>query len=101
VKGVGVEGSGDEVVVRICAHYFSHAAWLEEGALLRDTNRLAGIPGILIHGRLDMGSPLKTTWELARCPARCHRRLGAYRQRDHEERNPRRARPLRPRAEAR
>ena len=51
--------------VRISAHYFSHGAWLEEGALLRDANRLAGIPGVLIHGRLDMGSPLVTAWELA------------------------------------
>jgi proline iminopeptidase len=52
--------------VRICAHYFSHAAWLEEGALLRDAGRLAGIPGVLIHGRLDLGSPLETAWKLAR-----------------------------------
>lgn len=52
--------------VRICAHYFSHGAWLEEGALLRDAGRLAGIPGILIHGRLDLGAPLGTAWELAR-----------------------------------
>lgn len=52
--------------VRICAHYFSHAAWLEEGILLRNANRLAGIPGVLIHGRLDMGSPARTAWELAR-----------------------------------
>jgi len=53
-------------LVRICAHYFSHGAWLEEGALLRDANRLAGIPGVLFHGRLDMGSPLQTAWELVR-----------------------------------
>jgi proline iminopeptidase len=53
-------------LVRICAHYFSHGAWLEDGALLRDAHRLAGIPGVLIHGRLDMGSPLGTAWELAR-----------------------------------
>src|SRR5207248_7748034 len=52
--------------VRICAHYFSHGAWLEEGALLRDAHRLAGIPGVLIHGRLDMGSPRRTAWEVAR-----------------------------------
>jgi proline iminopeptidase len=52
--------------VRICAHYFSHGAWLEEGALLRNAHRLAGIPGVLIHGRLDMGSPLVTAWELSR-----------------------------------
>jgi len=53
-------------LVRICAHYFSHGAWLEEGVLLRDMNRLAGIPGVLIHGRLDMSSPLVTAWELRR-----------------------------------
>ena len=53
-------------LVRICAHYFSHGAWLEEGALLRNANRLGGTPGILIHGRLDMSSPLGTAWALAR-----------------------------------
>lgn len=52
--------------VRICAHYFSHGAWLEEGVLLRDAGRLTGIPGVLVHGRLDMGSPLGTAWELAK-----------------------------------
>jgi proline iminopeptidase len=52
--------------VRICTHYFSHAAWLEEGAILRDAGRLADIPGALIHGRLDLGGPLDTAWLLAR-----------------------------------
>jgi proline iminopeptidase len=52
--------------VRICTHYFAHGAWLEEGALIRDAGRLAGIPGVLIHGRLDLGGPLVTAWELAR-----------------------------------
>jgi proline iminopeptidase len=53
-------------LVRICAHYFSHGAWLEEGALLRDAGRLADIPGVLIHGRLDLGGPLQNAWDLAR-----------------------------------
>ncbi|MGW6420129.1 prolyl aminopeptidase [Streptomyces sp. NPDC055055] len=52
--------------VRICAHYFAHGAWLEEGALIRDAHRLAGIPGFLVHGRLDMGGPPGTAWELTR-----------------------------------
>jgi proline iminopeptidase len=51
--------------VRICAHYVSHGAWLEEGEILRDAGQLAGIPGVLMHGRLDLGSPLATAWELA------------------------------------
>jgi proline iminopeptidase len=52
--------------VRICSHYFSHGAWLEEDELLGNAARLAGIPGVLIHGRLDLGSPLGTAWELAK-----------------------------------
>ncbi|MGW4230140.1 prolyl aminopeptidase [Streptomyces sp. NPDC004980] len=52
--------------VRICAHYFAHAAWLEEGRLIRDAHRLAGIPGVLVHGRFDLGGPLTTAWELAK-----------------------------------
>jgi proline iminopeptidase len=53
-------------LVRICAHYFSHGAWLEDGVLLRDAGGLAGIPGVLVHGRLDLSGPLDTAWELAR-----------------------------------
>jgi len=51
---------------RIVTHYFRHGAWLEEGQLLRQAHRLAGLPGVLIHGRLDLGGPLVTAWELAR-----------------------------------
>nr|WP_199789502.1 prolyl aminopeptidase [Sorangium cellulosum] len=50
---------------RLCAHYFSHAAWLDDGELLRNAGRLAGIPGVLIHGRLDLGSPPDVPWQLA------------------------------------
>jgi proline iminopeptidase len=52
-------------LVRICSHYFAHGAWLEEGQLIRDAHRLAEIPGILYHGRQDLGSPLGIAWELA------------------------------------
>jgi pimeloyl-ACP methyl ester carboxylesterase len=43
----------------------SDAAWLEDGVLLREAFRLAEIPGVMVHGRLDLGSPLVTAWELA------------------------------------
>jgi len=52
--------------VRICAHYYSQAGFLEDGAVIRDAGRLAGIPGVLIHGRLDLRCPATTAWELAR-----------------------------------
>ena len=51
---------------RIVTHYFSHNAWLEDGVLLREAGALAGIPGVMVQGRLDLGSPLVTAWELAR-----------------------------------
>ena len=52
--------------VRICAHYYSHAGFLSDGAVIRGAGRLAGIPGVLIHGRLDLSCPATTAWELAR-----------------------------------
>ena len=53
-------------LVRICVQYLAHGAWLEEGELLREAHRLVGIPGVLIHGRLDLSCPLDTAWDLAR-----------------------------------
>ncbi|MGO4103937.1 prolyl aminopeptidase [Leifsonia sp. YAF41] len=50
---------------RIVAHYFHHGAWLEEGQILRDASRLAGIPGVMLHGQLDIGSPVDVPWALA------------------------------------
>lgn len=51
---------------RIVTHVFRHAAWMEEGHLLANAHRLQGIPGVLVHGRLDLQGPLVTAWELAR-----------------------------------
>src|SRR6266545_548502 len=50
---------------RLVTHYFSHAAWLEEDELLSNASRLAGIPGVLIHGRLDLAGPPDVAWQLA------------------------------------
>lgn len=52
--------------VRICTHYLHHGAWLEEGTLIREAQRLEGIPGVLIHGRHDLSCPVGTAWQLAR-----------------------------------
>ncbi|MFV5998266.1 prolyl aminopeptidase [Streptomyces sp. NPDC056231] len=54
-----------QAFVRICAHYFSNAAWLQEGVLIQEAGRLAGIPGVIIQGRQDLGCPPMTAWELA------------------------------------
>jgi proline iminopeptidase len=50
---------------RIVTRYFHHCAWLEDGIWLRDAHRLAEIPGVLVHGRLDLGSRAMAARELA------------------------------------
>jgi proline iminopeptidase len=50
---------------RIVTHYFSHAAFLPDDQLLRDVVRLGGIPGVMIHGVLDISSPADIPWQLS------------------------------------
>jgi proline iminopeptidase len=51
---------------RLVTHYWRHAAWLDDGQLIREAPKLAGIPGVLVHGRLDVSGPPDIAWELAR-----------------------------------
>ena len=50
---------------RLVTHYWRNHAFLDEDQLLRDAPVLNGIPGVLIHGRHDVSSPLETAWKLA------------------------------------
>jgi proline iminopeptidase len=49
---------------RLVTHYVRHNAWLGDGSVLRDVNRLAGIPGVLVNGRFDFQAPVGTAWKL-------------------------------------
>jgi proline iminopeptidase len=49
---------------RQVTHCWRHNSWLSEDELVRNAHRLDGIPGRLIHGRLDIGSPLDAPWRL-------------------------------------
>jgi proline iminopeptidase len=51
---------------RLVTHYFRYAAFLDDGQVLRDIGRLAAIPGVMAHGRLDLSSPLDIPWALSR-----------------------------------
>jgi proline iminopeptidase len=51
---------------RLVTHFWSHAAWLGETELLDGMPLLASIPGVLIHGRRDISSPLDVPAALAR-----------------------------------
>lgn len=50
---------------RLVTHYWSNSAFLEEDQLLRNAPLLEGMPGVLIHGRYDVSSPLQTPWRLS------------------------------------
>ncbi len=51
---------------RLVTHYWRNLAFLEDGQLLRDAPLLDGIPGVLVHGRYDVSSPLDIAWRLSR-----------------------------------
>lgn len=50
---------------KIITHYFHHNAWLEDGYILKNAERLNGKPGVMIQGRCDLEAPLVTAWELS------------------------------------
>jgi proline iminopeptidase len=51
---------------RLVTHYWSNAGFLEDGVLLRDAYRLAGIPVVMVHGQLDISGPLDIPFQLAK-----------------------------------
>jgi len=53
-------------LARIESHYFVNRAFLEDNQILRNAERLAGIPGIIVHGRYDMVCPLDNAFDLQR-----------------------------------
>ena len=53
-------------LARIVTHYWANDHFLADGQLLRDAGRLAGIPGVMVHGRFDVSGPLDTAWHMHR-----------------------------------
>ena len=51
---------------RVVSHYFHHRAWLEDDHIVRHADRLAGLPGALVHGRFDLSGPAEVAWTLSR-----------------------------------
>jgi len=50
---------------RLVTHYWSNGSWLDNDQVLRNAGRLAGIPGVIIQGRLDLTNLSGTPWQLA------------------------------------
>jgi proline iminopeptidase len=52
---------------RIECHYFVNRGFLErDDQLLAEAHRLHRIPGVIVHGRYDVVTPVKNAWDLAR-----------------------------------
>jgi len=50
---------------RIENHYFVNGGFFEaDDQLLRDAHRIAGIPGVIVHGRYDVVCPVQNAWDL-------------------------------------
>ncbi len=50
---------------RLVTHYWRNAAFLDDDTLLANASRLRDIPGVLVHGRLDLGAPVAAPFALA------------------------------------
>lgn len=64
-----VDGHEDEAFAlafaRIENHYFVNGGFFEvDDQLLRDAHRIAGIPGLIVHGRYDVVCPVQNAWDL-------------------------------------
>ena len=50
---------------RIESHYFVNGGFFPRvGELLLEAKRLSGIPGIIVHGRYDVVTPVQSAWAL-------------------------------------
>lgn len=53
-----------QVLTRLVTHYWSNGCFLDDTPVLERMDRIAHVPGVLIHGRYDVSSPLDTAWDL-------------------------------------
>src|SRR5690606_32044390 len=53
-------------LARQVTHCWSNDSWLEGDEIVANAHRLAGCPGWLVHGSLDVSSPLDAPWRLHR-----------------------------------
>lgn len=61
---------------RIESHYFVHRGFFaEDGALLKLANRLEALPGVIVHGRYDVVTPVRSAWDLKRAWPRAELRI--------------------------
>jgi proline iminopeptidase len=55
-----------QVFARLVTHYWANGCFLDDTPIVAGMDRIADIPGALIHGRYDVSGPLDTAWDLHR-----------------------------------
>lgn len=55
-----------QVLARLVTHYWANGCFLDDAPVLAGMDRIAHLPGVLIHGRYDVSGPLDTAWDLHR-----------------------------------
>ena len=55
------------IFATLVIHYFANDGFLNGQEILLNMNRIAHLPGVLIHGRFDVSGPLQTAWQLHEC----------------------------------
>jgi proline iminopeptidase len=62
----GINTDNAQTYSRIFSHYAVHDFFLEENQLLRDAERLRGVPTVIVGARYDMCTPFKNAYDLSR-----------------------------------
>ena len=58
-----------------CHYFFNHGFFDSDGYLLKNAHRLAGIPGVIVHGRYDVCTPFRNAWDLKQAWSRAELRV--------------------------
>ena len=76
-KAAGPAGKPADVLARarVQLHYLVNDCFLEPGELASGLGRLAGVPALIVQGRLDLVCPPRAAYELARRLPRAELRL--------------------------
>ena len=53
-----------KVFATLVIHYWKHGGFMSDQPIMENMHRIAHIPAVLIHGKLDVSSPLMTAWRL-------------------------------------
>jgi proline iminopeptidase len=51
---------------RVCTHYFRNLCFRSDNAVEAGMDRIADLPGVMIHSRFDPSCPLRAPWQLAK-----------------------------------